>query len=107
MKCNCESPGFCDTFRKHQSEFFWRKCQEQNVTFQQNWLLLRRIRENDESIFTDEERKLLSDCSLGGNRISEVIGRFGFPPCSSCEVRKEWINLIHSYLRSLGDGLYG
>ena len=35
---------------------------------------------------------------LIGDRVADVLKKFGIPPCNSCEKRKQWLNRLHLWL---------
>jgi hypothetical protein len=40
------------------------------------------------------------DPTLIGNRIKAMTEAIGIPSCNGCEVRREWLNRCHAWLRS-------
>lgn len=46
-----------------------------------------------------EQRELVSDPTLMGNRIAAAIAALGIPPCSGCKRRQAWLNRAHKWLR--------
>lgn len=53
-------------------------------------------------VLTDTEIDELfpgEDPTLIGNRIAALIAAIGIPTCGGCEVRKDWLNRAHVWLR--------
>lgn len=49
---------------------------------------------------TDREREnLTGGDKLLGDRLKAAFAAFGFPPCSGCDKRAEWLNKVHAWLR--------
>ena len=53
-------------------------------------------------VLSAQERKELfgeSDPTLLGNRIAELTKAIGIPPCGGCNMRIDWLNRAHVWLR--------
>jgi hypothetical protein len=113
MTCNCENSGWCETFKRTMGPRMHDICRGEVLTpekcaiYRETWEKIRDgelkpaiasmpdgLRQHEaEQLFPNEDPTLL------GDRIAALTAAIGIPTCGGCELRKEWLNRAHAWLR--------